>query len=52
MLWSYSDDKGTWPKGVTRATVLGRWHAMKLELWHEMQAAKAMGQRRRGNEKW
>ncbi len=54
MLWSWSDDKSTWPKGVTRATVLGKWHELKLELWNEMQAVRRMPGRRRAraNERW
>jgi hypothetical protein len=57
MLWSESDDKSTWRKGVTRATVLGRWHQEKLRMWQELQAAKKDPQRRRemrrrANERW
>lgn len=52
-VWSYSDDKATWPKGITRAVVLGRWHELKLAMWEEMQAAEAMHSRRAaGNERW
>jgi hypothetical protein len=56
MLWSHSDDKATWGN-VTRATVLGHWHELKLQLWEQMQDARRDPERRREtrrreNERW
>jgi hypothetical protein len=35
LLRSGSDDPRDWPKGITRHTVLGKWHQIKLEMWSE-----------------
>jgi hypothetical protein len=34
MLWSGSDDPSTW-RYKRRRTVLGLWHQIKLQLWHQ-----------------
>jgi hypothetical protein len=34
MLWLNSEDNRNW-KHVTRHTVLGKWHQIKLEMYHE-----------------
>lgn len=33
MLWSYSENPADWPKGVSRHTVLGKWHEIKLDMY-------------------
>lgn len=32
MLWRPSDDPKDWHRGVTRRTVLGKWHEIKMEM--------------------
>ena len=35
MLWSYSEDNKDWHPGISRHTVLGKWHEIKLEMYEE-----------------
>jgi hypothetical protein len=40
MLWVDNDDPSTWPKGVTRRTVLGRWREIKRGMFdYDVQSA-------------
>jgi hypothetical protein len=34
MLWSQSEDYRDW-RHVTRHTVLGKWHEIKLKMWDD-----------------
>ena len=34
MLWSPSEDNRDW-RHITRRTVLGKWHEIKLKMWKE-----------------
>ena len=36
--WKDSEDRGCW-RNKRRSTVLGRWHAIKLDLWSQHTAA-------------
>ena len=40
MIRSPSDDSSDWPKGISRHTVLGKWHQVKLEMWDHLQQSK------------
>lgn len=39
MLWSYSSNPRDW-KHITRHTVLGKWHEIKLEMWNQYKPDK------------
>jgi hypothetical protein len=45
MLNTYAQDRGDW-KRITRGTVLGRWHQLKLELYEQATATEYILARR------